>query len=49
MYELLGSDAEGELMVFRDGLEALDWLGTRAPSGWHDISVLSPDWLFETG
>ncbi len=48
MYELFRENATGEVMVFRDVHEALRWLGPRAPSGWHDIPALPPDWLFDT-
>jgi hypothetical protein len=48
MYEVLRENAAEELMVFRDVPAALRWLGTGAPSGWHDIPAVPPDWLFET-
>lgn len=47
MFELIKNPSGDEVMVFRDVPAALRWLGTRAPAEWHDIPVLSPDWLFE--
>lgn len=49
MYEVLRENAADELMVFRDAPAALFWLGARAPSGWHEIPVIKPDWLSESG